>query len=152
MENRKLYFTIIIAFTFLFLSGCSKNGEPVLFFSFNKEKIAEYEKNIENLNSQIELLKTENENLRKEIDTFKLTEQNDQYFYQLGADAFLRRDFATAISYMEKLKVKFPASPLIGYADKIIKDASDPSVKEWTRKGTCYHFFVVSSTFWRHHI
>jgi len=85
----------------------------VLFFSCNKGKIAEYENTIENLNSQIALLQEENE-------AFK---QTDQYYYQSGADAFLNENDWDALVWMGKLKVKFPTSPLLLYANKIIEDA-----------------------------
>jgi lipopolysaccharide export LptBFGC system permease protein LptF len=97
----------------------------VLFFSCdeflpnNKEKIAEYEKKIETLNSKIALL-------QEEIDNYKKT---DQYFYQSGADEFLNKNYEKAIFFMNSLKVKFPTSLFIGYADKIIKD-SEKSIKD----------------------
>jgi hypothetical protein len=84
----------------------------VLLFSCNKGKIAEYEKTIDTLNSKIALL-------QEEIDIYKMT---DQYYYQSGADEFLNQNYWQALSWMGKLKVKFPTSPLIVYADKIIED------------------------------
>jgi len=98
----------------------------VLFFSceeflpFYKEKITKYE-------NTITTLQTENENLKKEIEAYKLT---DQYFYQAGADEFLKGNFTKAIDYMNSLKVKFPTSSLIGYADKIIKDSEEKNKKK----------------------
>ena len=84
------------------------------FLPNNKEKIAEYERTIETLNSQIALL-------QEEIDNYKKT---DQYFYQAGADEYLNKNYEKAIFFMNSLKVKFPTSSFIGYADKIIKDSN----------------------------
>jgi len=63
---------------------------------------------------------TKNDETIKEIEAYKLT---DQYFYQSGADAFLNEEYWEAITWMGKLKVKFPTSSLLRYADKIIEDA-----------------------------
>jgi len=83
-----------------------------LFFSCNKGKIAEYEKTIETLNSQIALL-------QEKIDNY---EKTDQYYYQSGADEYLIGNYWEAFIWMGRLKVKFPTSPLLRGADKIIED------------------------------
>jgi len=85
----------------------------VLFFSCNKGKITEYENTIETLNSQIALLQEENE-------AFK---QTDQYYYQSGADEFLNGNYEKAVEWMNKLKIKFPSSSLLVYADKITEQS-----------------------------
>jgi len=116
MKTRKK----IIVFAFFAIIG-------IAFLGCNKGKIAEYEKTIETLNSQIALLQEENDNLKtentdliKDIEAYKLTEQ---YFYQSGADEFLNYNYLEAIIWLGKLKVKFPTSPLLRNADKIIEDA-----------------------------
>jgi len=118
MKTRKK----IIVFAFFAIIG-------IAFLGCNKGKIAEYEKTIETLNSQIALLQEENNNLKaenndltKEIEAYKLT---DQYFYQSGADEFINENYPRAIYFMNILKVKFPTSPLLVYADKIIKDSEN---------------------------
>jgi len=92
----------------------------VLFSSCNKGKITEYENTIEQLNSKIALIQEENDNLKKEIEAYN---QTDQYFYQSGADEFLKENYLEALRCMGKLKVKYPTSPLLVYANKIIEDA-----------------------------
>jgi len=89
----------------------------VLFFSCNKEKITEYENTIETLNSQIALLQEENNNLRKQIDNFTLTDHN---FYQSGANEYCNGNYTNAIDWMNRLKVLFPTSNFISSANKII--------------------------------
>jgi len=108
----------------------------VLFFSCNKEKINEYENTIETLNSQIALLQKENTNLKTEIDNLKIENVNfklevdaykltDQYFYQAGVDEYINKRYNSAIRLMTILKLKFPTSSLLGYADKIISDSKE---------------------------
>ncbi|MDR0301709.1 MAG: hypothetical protein LBI04_05265 [Treponema sp.] len=84
-----------------------------LLSSCNKEKITEQERIIEDLNSQILLLKAE-------IDIFKET---DQYYYQSGTDEFINKNYKSAIDWMNNLIIKFPTSELLIYAEKI-KDVS----------------------------
>jgi len=116
----------IIVFVFFTIIG-------IVFFGCNKGKIAEYEKTIETLNSQIALLqeennnlKTENNDLTKEIEIFN---QTDQYTYQTGVEEFIKYNYLEALKWMGKLKLKFPNSPLIRNADKIIEDVKIQSNK-----------------------
>ena len=107
------------------------------FIACNKENT------IESLNSQILLLQeendiihTENANLKEEIDNLKLEIANlenefgiyrntDEYYYQLGADAFINKNYREAIHFMNALKIKFPASSFLEYADSVIIEAEN---------------------------
>jgi hypothetical protein len=71
--------------------------------------------------ADFEALKAENEQLRVEIAILKET---DQYYYQSGADEFNKSEYAKTIDWMNKLKLKFPQSPLLSSADKIIADSN----------------------------
>jgi outer membrane murein-binding lipoprotein Lpp len=103
--NQFIVLTIIVSSALFF--SCDE------FLPNNKEKIAEYERTIETLNSQIALLQEEIDNIKK----------TDQYYYQAGADEFINKNYEKAIFFMNSLKIKFPTSSFIGYADKIIKDS-----------------------------
>ena len=92
-----------------------------VFLSCNQEKISQLELTVERLTAQLLILENENNLLKEEINNLMET---DQFYYQSGADEFSLGNFENAIDWMNRLKIKFPASSLISSADTLIRNSN----------------------------
>ena len=105
---------------------------PILLLtSCDQRKINDQEVIIEQLIVENEQLKNENLILIAEIEKYK---ESDEYYYQSGADAFLNKNYYQAIEFMNRVKVKFPTSNMLEFAEKIILDANAEIKKQIDRR------------------
>ncbi|GAB6393204.1 MAG: hypothetical protein MdMp014T_2577 [Treponematales bacterium] len=49
--------------------------------------------------------------------------ETDRYYYQTGVDAYTKGDYDSSIRWMHNLKIKFPRSPLIPEAEKMVENS-----------------------------